>query len=71
VSPVRSAVAGGRCQHCERDSSELLPWSGQRICWNCFDTQLDLLAVAIREAGIGDHLVFGADVPEPFDYLEA
>jgi hypothetical protein len=57
-------IAGGQCTLCAADSPERLPWSGQRICWNCFDGQLNLLAKAIRLAGPGEHLVFGADVPE-------
>jgi len=64
-------VAGGTCTQCERRSPELLPWSGERVCWDCFDRQLDLMAIAIREAGLADHLVFGADVPEPFELVEA
>jgi len=66
-TPAERTVRGGRCTTCEKDSSELWPWSGQRICQDCFDRQLDLLAMAVREATPGAHLVFGADVPEPFD----
>lgn len=42
-------VAGGACTLCEADSPELIPWSGERICVGCMDTQLDLLALAIRD----------------------
>lgn len=64
-------VMGGRCTMCEASSYELLPWSGERICWDCFDHQLDLMAKAIREAGAEAFLVFGENVPEPFEAVEA
>jgi hypothetical protein len=42
-------VAAGQCTGCEEPSPELLPWSGQRLCWRCVDVQLDLMALAIGE----------------------
>lgn len=47
----QQTVAGGRCSLCERDADELLPWASQRLCWDCVDIQLDLLAKAVQEAG--------------------
>jgi hypothetical protein len=44
-------VRGGRCTGCEEDSLELIPWSGERLCWACVDVQLDLMAAAILEEG--------------------
>lgn len=64
-------VMGGRCTQCEHDTFELLPWSGERLCWDCFDHQLDLMAKAIHEADTEAFLVFGADVPEPFETVLA
>lgn len=41
-------VAGGTCTLCGHDSDELLPWaSSERLCWDCTDYQLDLLALAV------------------------
>lgn len=51
ASPAEATIAGGNCQGCEADSAELLPWASQRLCWNCVDVQLDLLAMAVMEAG--------------------
>lgn len=42
-------VAPGQCTGCEVASPELVPWSGERLCWSCTDIQLDLLAKAICE----------------------
>lgn len=42
-------VRGGQCTGCEAEAAELIPWSSQRLCWSCVDTQLDLLARAILE----------------------
>lgn len=42
-------VRGGQCTGCETPAPELIPWSGERLCWDCVDTQLDLLAKAILE----------------------
>jgi hypothetical protein len=42
-------VAPGQCTGCERDAGELIPWSGERLCWRCVDLQLDLLALAMGE----------------------
>jgi hypothetical protein len=42
-------VAAGRCTGCEEASPELVPWSGERLCWSCVDVQLDLMALAIGE----------------------
>jgi uncharacterized protein YndB with AHSA1/START domain len=44
-----------------RESAELLPWGGERICHGCFDTQMHLMAMAIRQAQPGDHLAFGCN----------
>jgi hypothetical protein len=57
-----ATVAGGRCTLCEADSTKLLPWSGERVCWDCFDRQLDLVALAIADAGAEPFLVFGPAV---------
>lgn len=48
-SAAERTVAGGRCTLCEEDVPELLPWSGQRLCWDCVDLNLDLLAKAVLE----------------------
>lgn len=40
-------VAPGRCTGCEKPAAELIPWSGERLCWSCTDLQLDLLAKAV------------------------
>ena len=48
-SAAERTVAGGRCTLCEEDVPELLPWSGQRLCWQCVDLNLDLLAKAVLE----------------------
>lgn len=45
-------VAPGQCTGCEEAAPELIPWSGQRLCWRCVDLQLDLLAKAIAEEGV-------------------
>jgi len=37
------------CTGCERNASELVPWSGEQLCWDCVDTQLDLMAKAVSE----------------------
>jgi hypothetical protein len=42
-------VAAGQCTGCEETAPELIPWSGQRLCWHCVDLQLDLMALAVRE----------------------
>jgi hypothetical protein len=42
-------VAPGTCTGCETPAAELLPWSGERLCVNCADIQLDLLAKAVAE----------------------
>lgn len=47
ASAAERTVAPGRCTLCEEDSPELVPWSGERLCWNCTDRQLDLLALAV------------------------
>lgn len=44
-------VAPGQCTGCEEDAPELIPWSGERLCWRCVDVQLDLMAAAIMEEG--------------------
>lgn len=43
-------VAPGRCTGCEADADTLIPWSGERLCWPCTDTQLDLMAQAMTES---------------------
>jgi hypothetical protein len=42
-------VAPGSCTGCGGEADELIPWSGQRLCWNCTDAQLDLIAKAVLE----------------------
>jgi hypothetical protein len=42
-------VAPGRCTGCEAPAEELIPWSGERLCWDCTDTQMDLLAKVLLE----------------------
>jgi hypothetical protein len=42
-------VAPGTCTSCGTPSPELIPWSGERLCWECTDLQLDLLAKAVQE----------------------
>lgn len=39
------------CTGCEKavDKGDLIPWSGQRLCWDCMDFQLDLLAKAVSD----------------------
>ena len=37
------------CTGCEQLSTELVPWSGERLCWTCTDLQLDLLAKALED----------------------
>ena len=44
-------VAPGQCTGCEEDAPELIPWSGEKLCWACVDVQLDLMAQAILEEG--------------------
>jgi hypothetical protein len=60
-----------RCTLDGRESAELLPWGGERICHGCFDTQMHLMAMAIRQAQPGDHLEFGCSAPEPSDRVLA
>lgn len=36
----------GTCTQCEAATAELIAWSGERLCWDCTDRQLDLLALA-------------------------
>jgi hypothetical protein len=43
-------VAAGRCTLCENDAAELVPWAtGERLCWECVDQQMDLLARAVED----------------------
>jgi hypothetical protein len=43
-------VAAGQCTGCGAASPELLPWTPrERLCWDCTDLQLDLMALAIGE----------------------
>lgn len=37
------------CTGCEQLSCELVPWSGERLCWDCTDLQLDLMAKALQD----------------------
>jgi hypothetical protein len=38
------------CTGCKRGTDgDLVPWSGQRLCWDCTDLQLDLMAKAVLE----------------------
>jgi hypothetical protein len=37
------------CTGCGQMTCQLVPWSGQRLCWDCTDTQLDLMAKAVTE----------------------
>jgi hypothetical protein len=42
----------GRCTLCERDVPETFPYGcRERLCQDCLDLNLDLLAIAISEAG--------------------
>lgn len=43
-------VAAGQCTGCEAETGELVPWAGERLCWNCTDLQLDLMALACQSA---------------------
>ena len=47
--PGESATAGGTCGGCEKEAAELIPWASQRLCWDCVDLHLDLLALAVAE----------------------
>lgn len=37
------------CTGCEKLTAERIPWSGERLCWDCTDLQLDLLAKALED----------------------
>lgn len=37
------------CTGCEQGTTELVPWSGERLCWDCTDLQLDLMAKALQD----------------------
>lgn len=43
-------VPEDRCTLCEQDADQLIPWRGERLCWDCVDLNMDLLARAIAEA---------------------
>lgn len=46
-------VSPGSCTGCGLPAAELIPWSGQRLCWPCTDVQLDLMAkVFLAEAPV-------------------
>jgi hypothetical protein len=49
IGPV---LAGPGCTSCGGvpEDGDLVPWSGERLCWPCTDTQLDLMAKAVQEA---------------------
>jgi hypothetical protein len=40
---------GGSCTLCARAAAERLAWGGEKVCWDCFDGQLDLLILALRQ----------------------
>jgi len=40
---------GGSCTLCGRGAAERLAWGGEKVCWDCFDGQLDLLILALRQ----------------------
>lgn len=42
---VRVCTLEGRAV---RPDEDLVPWSGQKLCWDCMDQQLDLMAKAIQ-----------------------
>jgi hypothetical protein len=44
-------IASGNCTLCERPADERVPWASELLCWECADQQLDLLALAIMDAG--------------------
>lgn len=45
-----AATAGtGICSRCERGSSTIIPWAGQRLCLSCADHDIDMLALALAE----------------------
>jgi hypothetical protein len=45
-----TTVAAGRCTLCENDAAELVPWTTrERLCWECVDQQMDLLARAVED----------------------
>jgi hypothetical protein len=48
--PAAAAVLiESRCTGCETSTGPLVPWSGERLCLDCVDTQLDLMAKALIE----------------------
>jgi hypothetical protein len=49
ISPPVPPAHSQLCTQCERDVAEV-PWSGERLCWDCADIQLDLMARALLEA---------------------
>jgi hypothetical protein len=48
--PSESVVAAGRCGGCEKEAGERIPWGSQKLCWDCVDAQLDLMALAVAQA---------------------
>jgi hypothetical protein len=42
-------VRAGVCAGCESDADELVPWASKRLCWDCVDKQIDLLARAVAD----------------------
>ena len=40
------------CTGCGSTTGMLVPWAGERLCMDCTDTQLDLLALATRQAPV-------------------
>lgn len=45
-TPVSAPL--GLCTRNPSHGPAEVPWSGQRLCWDCADHDLDLLAVALR-----------------------
>lgn len=37
------------CTVCGRLTCQLIPWSGEKLCWDCTDTQLDLMSKALQD----------------------
>lgn len=33
-------------------AGDLVPWSGERLCWDCMDRQLDLIALAVQDCPV-------------------
>lgn len=46
---IRDAARETACTLCRRCAADRVPWSGERLCWPCTDTQLDLLAKVVQD----------------------